>query len=239
MFGTLGLAFLAGCVSVLSPCVIPLLPVVLGAAVAQHRLAPIALAFGLALSFTAVGIFVATIGFTLGIDGGVFRNAGAIVLALVGGLLLLPALQTRLAVAAGPAGNWVDQHFGGFSSQGISGQFGVGLLLGFVWVPCVGPTLGAASLLAARGENLGAVAVTMAAFGIGSSVPLIALGLLSRETVLRLRSGLLGAGKNAKYGMGLLFIAMAVAILTGADHRLETVLVDWSPSWLTAFTTRF
>ena len=95
MFGTLGLAFLAGCVSVLSPCVIPLLPVVLGAAVAQHRLAPIALAFGLALSFTAVGIFVATIGFTLGIDGGVFRNAGAIVLALVGGLLLLPAQPRR------------------------------------------------------------------------------------------------------------------------------------------------
>src|SRR4029077_11993280 len=123
MVGTLGLALLAGIVSVLSPCVVPLLPIVLGAAVAQHRLAPVVLACGLALSFTAVGIFVATIGFTLGIDGGVFRSAGAVVMALAGVVLLLPSMQTRIAVAAGPAGNWVDQRFGGFSAEGLSGQF--------------------------------------------------------------------------------------------------------------------
>jgi cytochrome c biogenesis protein CcdA len=239
MIGTLGLALLAGIVSVLSPCVVPLLPVVLGTAVAQHRLAPISLACGLALAFSAVGIFVATIGFTLGIDSGVFRSAGAVVMALVGLLLLLPTLQTRLAVAAGPAGNWADQRFGGFSAEGLSGQFAVGLPLGIVWAPCVGPTLGAASVLAARGQDLGAVAATMCIFGIGTAIPLIALGLLSRETMTRLRSGLLGAGKNAKVAMGLLFIVMAVSILTGADRRLEAFLVDLSPSWLTAATTRF
>ena len=239
MVGTLGLALLAGIVSVLSPCVVPLLPIVLGAAVAQHRLAPVVLACGLALSFTAVGIFVATIGFTLGIDGGVFRSAGAVVMALAGVVLLLPSVQTRIAVAAGPAGNWVDQRFGGFSAEGLSGQFAVGLLLGVVWAPCVGPTLGAASVLAARGEDLGAVAATMAVFGVGSAIPLIALGLLSRKTMTRLRSSLVGAGKNAKLAMGLLFVVMAVGILTGADKHLEAVLVDWSPSWLTAVTTRF
>ena len=239
MISTLGLALLAGIVSVLSPCVVPLLPVVVGAAAAQHRLAAAALACGLALSFTAVGIFVATIGFTLGIDGGVFRSAGAVVMAIAGVVLMLPTLQTRIALAAGPAGNWVDQRFGGFSAEGISGQFALGLLLGVVWAPCVGPTLGAASVLAARGEDLGAVAATMSVFGIGCAIPLIALGLLSRETMVRLRSGLVGAGKNAKLAMGLLFIAMALSILTGADRRLEAVLVDWSPSWLTAITTRF
>lgn len=239
MVGTLGLALLAGIVSVLSPCVVPLLPIVLGAAVAQHRLAPVVLACGLALSFTAVGIFVATIGFTLGIDGGVFRSAGAVVMAFAGVVLLLPSMQTRIAVAGGPAGNWVDQRFGGFSGEGLSGQFAVGLLLGVVWAPCVGPTLGAASILAARGEDLGAVAATMAVFGVGSAIPLIALGLLSRKTMTRLRSSLVGAGKNAKLAMGLLFVVMAVGILTGADKLLEAVLVDWSPSWLTAVTTRF
>jgi cytochrome c-type biogenesis protein len=239
MIATLGLALLAGIVSVLSPCVVPLLPVVLGAALAQHRLAPIALAFGLALSFAAVGIFVASVGFAIGVDGGVFRSAGAVVMALAGVMLLIPTIQTRIAVAAGPAGNWVDQRFGGFSTQGLSGQFALGLLLGVVWAPCVGPTLGAASVLAARGEDLGAVAATMAVFGIGSALPLIALGLLSRETISRLRSGLVGAGKNAKVAMGLLLIVMAVGILTGADKHLETLLVDWSPSWLTAATTRF
>jgi cytochrome c-type biogenesis protein len=239
MIATLALALLAGIVSVLSPCVVPLLPIVLGAALTQHRLGPIALAFGLALSFAAVGIFVATIGFAIGVDGDVFRSAGAVLMALVGVLLLIPTIQTRIAVAAGPVGNWVDQRFGGFSTQGLSGQFAVGLLLGVVWAPCVGPTLGAASVLAARGEDLGTVAATMAVFGIGSAIPLIALGLLSRETISRLRSGLVGAGKNAKVAMGLLLILMGVGILTGVDKHLETVLVDWSPSWLTVATTRF
>jgi len=73
MIGTLGLAFLAGILSILSPCVLPLLPIVLGTAQAEHRLGPVALAAGLAVSFTAIGLFVATIGFAIGLDTDVFR----------------------------------------------------------------------------------------------------------------------------------------------------------------------
>ena len=75
MVATLGLAFLAGILSVLSPCVLPLLPLVLGAAASEHRLGPAALAGGLALSFVAIGLFVATVGFAIGLDAGVFRLA--------------------------------------------------------------------------------------------------------------------------------------------------------------------
>src|SRR5262245_9557011 len=78
--GALGLAFLAGILTVLSPCVLPLLPIILGAAASQHRLGPLALAGGLALSFTAIGLFVATIGFTAGLDTGFFRTVSAILL---------------------------------------------------------------------------------------------------------------------------------------------------------------
>ena len=60
----------------LSPCVLPLLPIVLGTAASEHRLGPVALAAGLALSFVVIGIFVATIGFAIGLDGDVFRAAG-------------------------------------------------------------------------------------------------------------------------------------------------------------------
>ena len=66
--------------------------------------------------------------------------------------------------------------------SGLAGQFAVGLLLGAVWSPCVGPTLGAASLLASQGKDLPQVALTMVVFGIGAAVPLILLGLLSRAT---------------------------------------------------------
>ncbi len=150
MLGTVGFAFLAGLLSVLSPCVLPLVPIVLGTAASEHRLGPVALALGLALSFTAIGLFVATIGFSIGLDGDVFRGAGAVLLILLGLVLMLPRLQAQVATAAGPVGAWAEDRFGGFGSGGLSGQFGVGLLLGAAWSPCVGPTLGAASLLAAR-----------------------------------------------------------------------------------------
>ena len=80
MIATVGLAFLAGILSVLSPCVLPLLPIVLGAAQAEHRLGPAALAVGLALSFTVIGLFVATVGFAIGLDSDVFRILSAMVL---------------------------------------------------------------------------------------------------------------------------------------------------------------
>ncbi|TGS85947.1 cytochrome c biogenesis protein CcdA [Mesorhizobium sp. M3A.F.Ca.ET.174.01.1.1] len=233
-----GLSFLAGLLSTLSPCVLPLIPVVLGAAVAQHRYGPAALTAGLAISFSAIGLFVATIGFSIGIDSGVFRRAAAVLMFVLGAALVLPGLQARVALAAGPAGNWIEQRFGSFSATGPWGQFGVGLLLGAVWSPCVGPTLGAASVLAAQGRNLGQVAATMVLFGIGAALPLLILGKLSRETLLRWRGRIAGAGGGLKVALGAVLILTAMAILSGYEKRLETVLVDISPEWLTALTTQ-
>ena len=239
MVGSLGLALLAGILSTLSPCVLPLLPIVLGAAMSEHRLGPAALAAGLALSFVAVGLFVATIGFSIGLDGGVFRSTAAGLLLLIGTILIVPRFQTRLAVAAGPVGNWTEQRFGGFSTSGLGGQFGVGLLLGAVWSPCVGPTLGAASVLAAQGRDLGQVAMTMLVFGIGAAIPLLLLGLVSREALMRWRDRLLVAGKGGKAALGAVLLLAGMLILSGFDKRVEAALVTASPAWLTDLTTRF
>ena len=239
MASHLGLAFLAGLLSVLSPCVLPLLPLVLGAAVAEHRLGPVALAAGLALSFVAIGLFIATIGFALGLDGDWFRSVAAALLVVLGIILIVPAAQNRFAVAAGPLSNWAEQRFGGVATAGLAGQFAVGLLLGAVWSPCVGPTLGAASLLAAQGRDLGSVAVTMLVFGLGAALPLVALGMLSREVLIRWRARMMGVGKGLKLTLGVILVATGALILSGYDRALETTLVDASPDWLTALTTRF
>ena len=236
---TLGLALLAGILSTLSPCVLPLIPLILGAAVNEHRLGPAALAAGLALSFTAIGLFVALFGFAIGLDQDIFRSVAAALLILIGGVLMLPRLQAQLAVAAGPVANWTQHRAGGFSTQGLGGQFSLGLLLGAVWSPCVGPTLGAASVLAARGEDIGAVALTMLAFGLGAALPLLLLGTLSREALMIWRDRLLAAGKGGKAAMGAILLVAGVLILSGLDKRLEAVLVDASPDWLTNLTTRF
>ncbi len=235
----LGLALLAGILSTLSPCVVPLLPIVLGAALTEHRFGPVALAAGLALSFVVIGLFVATIGFSIGLDQDLFRNAAAVLLLAIGVVLLTPRLQTQFAVAAGPAGNWIQNRTGGFSTCGFGGQFMVGLLLGAVWSPCVGPTLGAASILAAQGKDLGVVALTMLVFGIGAALPLLIFGTVSREALLRWRTRMLAAGQGGKAAMGAVLIMAGALIITGLDKNLETVLVDASPAWLTELTTRF
>ena len=238
MVATLGLAFLAGILSVLSPCVLPLLPLVLGAAASEHRLGPAALATGLALSFVVIGLFVATVGFAIGLDTDVFRTVAAILLVLVGLVLMVPAVQTRLAVAAGPVSDWTETRFGGFSTAGLLGQFGVGLLLGAVWSPCVGPTLGAASLLASQGRDLVTVALTMLLFGLGAALPLLVLGTLSREMLMRWRDRMMGLGKGLKVALGAILVATGLMIATEYDKAAETVLVNASPDWLTNLTTR-
>lgn len=236
---TLGLALLAGVLSVLSPCVLPLLPIVLGTAASAHRLGPLALAAGLAISFTAIGLFVATVGFAAGLDTGVFRTISAVLLIGVGLVLLVPKLQEQFALAAAPVSNWAGSYTDNFTPGGLGGQFGLGLLLGAVWSPCVGPTLGAASVLAAKGEDLGQVALTMLAFGVGAALPLMLLGFVSREAMMRWRGRLMETGSIGKTLLGLLLVVVGVLVATNLDKRLETILVDASPAWLTELTTKF
>ncbi len=236
---SMALAFLAGILSTLSPCVLPLLPIVLGTAVTEHRFGPAALAAGLALSFVAVGLFIATIGFSIGLDGDVFRTAAAILLVLVGAVLVVPRFQAQFALAAGPLSGWTEERFGGFSTGGLGGQFAVGLLLGVVWSPCVGPTLGAASVLAAQAQDLHSVALTMLGFGFGAALPLLLLGLVSRAALMRWRDRMLLFGTRGKMAMGAVLIAAGSLILSGYDKLVEAAVVDASPAWLTSLTTRF
>jgi len=235
----IGLAFLAGLLSTLSPCVLPLLPIVLGAAASEHRLGPAALAGGLALSFVAIGLFVATVGFGLGLSSDLFRNISAALMIAFGvGMISAPAAAS-IATAGGFIGNFFDQKFGSAARTGVGGQFGTGMLLGAVWSPCVGPTLGAASLLASQGKNLAAVASTMALFGLGAASPLVLLGMVSREAALAAKGKLARTVQIGKPLLGIVFVAIGLSILTGWDHRLEAALVEASPSWLTSLTTRY
>jgi len=233
------LSFVAGVLSILSPCVLPLLPIVLGAAASEQKWGPAALAAGLSISFVAIGLFVATMGFSIGLDGDVFRSVAAAFMIAIGIVLMVPRLQTGLAVAGGPIANWADKRRSGLDSGGLGGQFAVGVLLGAVWSPCVGPTLGAASLLAAQGRDLGQVALTMFVFGLGAAVPLLALGLVSREAMMRWRHRLAVAGHGLKAGFGAVLAAIGVFVITGLDKTVETALVEASPQWLTDLTTRF
>jgi cytochrome c biogenesis protein CcdA len=237
--GSLFFALLAGMLSVVSPCVLPILPVVFAAAAAQHWLAPTALGAGVALSFAAVGLFVATVGFSVGLDGGIFRNLGALVLVGFGVILMLAPLQDRFALAAGSFGAAITPWASSLAGRGVVGQFMLGMTLGVVWSPCVGPTLGAASLMAAQARALPQVGATMAVFAVGVTLPLLALGHLSRYIGTNRWGRLFTLGHHGKMALGAVAGAVGLLILTGLDTPLESFLVAVSPSWLTRLTTSF
>jgi cytochrome c biogenesis protein CcdA len=236
---SVGAGLLAGILSTLSPCVFPLLPLVIGAATTTHRSGAFWLASGVATSFTVAGLFIATIGFALGLDGDLFRTISAILLVLLGVALVSSTVQARLGIVAGGLSGAGDRIIRRLTVTSAAGQFTVGSLLGLVWSPCVGPTLGAASVLAAQRKDLAGVALVMFAFGVGTTLPIVAVAMLSRTAFQRWRLRMLSAGHVGKVAMGLGALAVGAMILTGVDRRVETVLVNASPAWLTDLTTQF
>ena len=238
-FGSAGLGLLAGVLSTLSPCVLPLLPVVLGAAMAAHRFGAAMLAVGLIVAFVSMGLFVAVIGFSIGLDDDLFRKLSAVLLAAFGVLLLSEALQRQVATVTASVGNAGNRLMAHLSPNGLGGQFVLGLILGVAWSPCVGPTLGAASMMAATGRDLGHVAVVLGAFALGAAVPLLVVGSVSRNVLAHWRAPMRRAGKTGRYLLGSVLVAMAVLILSGQERALETGLVHASPAWLIDATTRF
>jgi cytochrome c biogenesis protein CcdA len=236
---TYGLGLLAGALSTLSPCVLPLVPVLIGSAVNAHRRGPLALGAGLALSFTVVGITLATIGARSGLDPDAVRTVGGVALAIFGAILLIPSLQELFARVTGRLSDSGNRMLSLVTADGLRGQFLVGMLLGVVWSPCVGPTLGAASTLASQGRDLVQIGVLMLLFGVGAAVPLILLGSLSRSTLTRFRGRLLRTGTFGRQALGFVLLSVGMLMATGSNKPVEAWILDRSPGWLTELTTRF
>lgn len=149
------------------------------------------------------------------------------------------SLQQRFASATSGLGDAGNNLISRLRLDGLWGQFVIGLVLGVVWSPCVGPTLGAAIVLASQGSQLPQVALLMGIFGIGAALPIVVLAYLSRSAMLKMRGRLMQAGKTGKLILGAIMVLLSGLILTGADKPIEIWLVDNSPMWLTTLTTRF
>lgn len=232
------LAYVAGALTILSPCVLPLVPIVLSSAAQRHRFAPLALAAGLVVAFTITGFVVAAFGQALGIDTLIVRAAGAVVLCLAGVVLLVPQLQDHLSRAVTPLAAWASGRQSALDDKaGLWGQAMVGALLGVVWAPCVGPTLGAAIALAAEGKNLAEVALVMTAFGLGISTVLLIIAFAARGVLARWRGRMMKAGGRGKAVLGALLFIIGIFILTGFDRKIEAFALDHLPDWVTEWST--
>lgn len=233
------LAILAGTLSILSPCVLPLIPLVVGGAAAGNRLGPLVLSVGVAISYVVAGLFIATIGFSIGLDLDVVRTTAAVLMSVVGIVLLSEPLQARFALAGGAISGSADRLIAHVTPSTLGGQFTIGVLLGAVWTPCVGPTLAAAVTLAAGRQSVAQVGVVMLLFGLGATIPLAIVGTLSRQALTSWQERIHAVGRSGHIVLGVLLIAVSAAVLSGIDRSAEAFLLRISPQWLIHAAIRF
>lgn len=232
-------SLLAGALTTLSPCVLPVLPLVVGGSAAESRYGPVALAAGMIASFTAVGLILGLSGGALGLTPGLIHKGVAFALILFGAALCVPRLAGGFAAVGTPLAGLADRLARRLSGRGLGGQLVMGVLLGAIWSPCGGPTLGAALGLAAERGTAPRAAALMALFGIGSAAPLVALAYGAREAFLKRRGELSAGAARAKLAFGAVLLATGVMVLTGADKLAEARLTAGMPAWLQDLTTRF
>jgi cytochrome c-type biogenesis protein len=234
--GVYGLSIVAGMLSTLSPCTLPLIPIILGTALTAHRWGPLALAAGLALAYALAGILLATVGQMIGLDPALFRNFAAGLLILFGLILLSERLQAYFAATTAGLSRSGQSLLERVTTDSLRGQFLLGALLGIVWSPCVGPTLGAAIVLAGQGKDLVHVSAVMALFGVGAAIPLVALGLMSHQVMLRFRSRLSATGAIGKKLLGAVLLLLGLIVVTGMDKVFEAWILAHAPVWLSDLT---
>ena len=224
-------AYLAGLLTLINPCVLPLLPIVIAASFQSSRIGPLMLAAGLTFSFTLAGVAVTAFGHLAGIDGEHVSQAAAVLMVVFGGILLVPRAQVLVARAASPLADRAGARLDRLNDSGGAGQLAVGVLLGVVWSPCIGPTLGGAIGLAASGEGLVHAGVTMLAFGAGISTLLAGLAYGSRELLVS-RRRLTAWMPWAKPIMGGALLLVGLAVFFHVERVIETWLLDRMPGWL-------
>ncbi|WP_068115726.1 cytochrome c biogenesis CcdA family protein [Tropicimonas marinistellae] len=226
------LGYGAGLLTLINPCVLPILPIVLASAIQASRWGPVALAAGMSLSFVTLGIGLATLGQSLGLDEQIVGQAAAVVMIAFGLVMLVPQFSARFAAATAGVAGTADARMDDLDRNSLSGQFLGGMLLGAVWSPCVGPTLGAAISLAFTGESLGWATAIMLAFAAGVSTVILALGYGARSVIQRRQGWMRAVATRGRPILGGVFVAVGLAILFRVHHMVEAWAIQTLPPWL-------
>lgn len=224
-------AYLAGLLTLINPCVLPVLPIVLGSALQADTRGPYALAAGMSLSFVTFGMLVATVGYSLGLTQELLSQIGAGLMIMFGLILLTPPLAARFETAFAGISSGADQTIGRADSGDLSGQFIGGLLLGAVWSPCIGPTLGGAIALASQGQDLFWAFLIMCAFAAGVSTLILGLGFGGQKLIRQRANRLSGLAARSKPILGAVFLLVGLAILFRLHHLAEAWAVRNMPTW--------
>ena len=220
------LAYVAGIVSIISPCVLPLLPIIIVSSLNAHKKGPLALALGLVISFTAVGLFIATIGLSLGLNQFTLQKISAVILIVFGLVMVSSSLYQRFSSATSNKMSGFNSKIASMNFDSLKGQFILGLLLGTVWTPCVGPTLGSAISLATQGQQVTYAAFIMFSFALGVVTPVVAMSFMSQKAMHNLKNKLMKKSDVIKKVLGLLFIILGLLLITDTMVVIENFFIN-------------
>lgn len=233
----LSLSIAAGSLTTLSPCVFPVLPLVVGGALQGNRFAPLALGLGMTLSFAGIGMVLGAVGPALGLDGDVVRTLGAVALVVFGVVMLVPGLGKRFSQWMLPVASSANAISSKLDSGTLWGALLLGGVLGLVWSPCSGPLLGSALTLVASEGGLLRGGVVLGLFGLGAAIPLVGVAYASRSGFGRVRDWVLSRIENVQKVFAALLILTGIAVVTGGDKWLEGYVLRWLPeAWLSLST---
>jgi len=235
----LGLAWVAGSLTTLNPCVFPLLPIVLVGALQANRWAPVAMGAGMVFMFAMLGLLLGVAGEALGIDTNIIRVVAAWLLIGFGLVMLIPVLNEGFTRLMSPLASGAYSTSTRFDSGSLIGAFATGSLLGMVWSPCSGPMLASALTMVATEGGAARGTLILGMFGLGAASILVAVAYASRTEFAKARGWVLTHMGSVKKGFGFFVLLVGVAILTGSDKWLEAQLVDVLPSGWINLTTRF
>lgn len=230
------LAYLAGLLTLINPCVLPVLPIVLASSLHRDRRAPVALAAGMSLSFVTLGLGITALGPAVGLDTDSVARVAALLMAGFGLVMLVPSLSGQFSTATAGLAARADAQIDATSDAGLGGQVLSGALLGAVWSPCIGPTLGAAIALASTGESLGRAGAIMTAFALGVSTLILGLAYGAKSAIRKRQTLLRALADRAKPVMGATFIAVGLALWFGLHHVIDRWLIETLPAWLIDFS---
>jgi len=232
-------AYLAGLLTLINPCVLPLLPIVLAGSVSKNKYGPMAMAVGLALSFTVVGFLIYTVALNAGLEQDDISRFGAGMMIVFGVILIVPQFERQFAKVTSGVAAGGNKSINKINDDGLGGQLLTGVLLGVAWSPCIGPTLGGAIGLASQGENLFYALMIMAVFSLGAGSIVLALSYGSRELIGQRRALMNDISKYAKPIMGAALLAVGLSIWFHFDRVVEVWALDAMPDWLIDFSVRF
>src|SRR3990172_3042262 len=220
-------AFLAGVVTILSPCILPILPVVLSSSLTGGKKRPLGVVAGFIISFTFFTLFLSLIVKSLGIPADFLRSFSIIVIALFGIGLLLPnfqALLERLFTTFSRFSPKLNQN------SGFSGGLLIGASVGLVWTPCVGPILASIISLAITGTVSGQAALITFFYSFGTAIPMLAIVFGGRNLLNKVPWLLRNTAKIQKVFV-VLMILIALAIFFNFDRKFQTYILDKFPNY--------